>query len=260
MKRIDPHAAFGFWPIQNIPYKKLEQLDQALAEAKVDEGWVSAVESILFPEPDAFDLPLQKQLLEFPRLRFAKTVNPLLANWEKSLLQSMEAGEVAAIKLFPTYHDYTFELPDLAKVAARAREFQKPLLIQIRVNDERNQPRVLQVPAVEGSTLAEFSKQHSDLTMVALAAYTRELEELALGSDQLLADISFVDGADPIGKALDRLPANRLVFGSGAPFLYPKAAELKMKLTRASEQDLQRIRFENLASFRGETDAASAAD
>lgn len=236
MKKIDVNAAWGFWPIQHFSIKTLTELDEAYKDAGVEEVWLSAVESILYPEPDTYDDALFEQIRSLRRFRPVKTVNPLLANWKKSLEAFRARHPVVAIKLFPNYHGYSLDLPQVTEVAQYAAQHNLPLLIQVRVNDERNQPICMQVDGVSVQAIVELSLRVSDCRIIALNTYRGELPTLAAGSSNLTAEPGFWDGIGVMDFAVQTLGSERLMWGTGAPFLHIQAAVLKLEYWKPSQK------------------------
>lgn len=239
----DTNCGWGFWPLQRFPWNNVREFEKSLAETGIDEAWVSAIESICFPETETFDLRLARQLPEFPRLRFVKTVNPLLALWKKEFV-SFQGEEMCpvAIKVFPNYHDYAVER--LGGVAEFAAEHHLPVLVPVRVNDERNQPVFMQVPPVKVDEVLALASRHRETVFLIQNAQNSELRVLKDSAPNVLCDAAFVDGYDCIKEVGEMIGGHRLVFGSHAPFLYPLAAEWKVSRTTLPGAD--RIRSENL--------------
>jgi predicted TIM-barrel fold metal-dependent hydrolase len=248
MRIIDVNAGAGFWPIQAFTDRSLVEQESTFASLSIDEVWLSAIESILFPEPDTHDRALFEQLDQFPRFRPVKTINPLLANWQNGLLSAKKQFPLAALKLFPNYHGYSPQSPLMAQVGALARELSLPILIQMRVNDERNQPSFLQVRGVDAAEIAQFSRKFPDQPIIALNAYGGEVAKLADGSPNLLIDFSFLDGCDTFAIFEGILPMNRFIFGSHAPFLLARAARMKLDHFELSDSDRSLVASENLLS------------
>lgn len=233
MKVIDVNAAFGFWPIQRVSSRTLEALDAAFAKAGVEEVWLSAVESILYPEPDEWDARLFARLPAFPRFRPVKTVNPLLGNWRKP-------WDAVAVKLFPNYHGYSLTDERVAELCENTRV---PILIQMRVNDERNQPHFMQVAGVSAEEIVALSLRHPAARIVTLCPYNGELPILAKGGKNLMADISFLDGASILEQVAAQLP---LVFGSHEAFAHVASARLKLQHSKLPAETLQAIATANI--------------
>lgn len=246
MKIIDVNAAFGFWPIQRFSTHTLTELDSVFDQSDVAEVWLSAIEGILFPEPDSWDVLLFGQLKDFPRFRPVKTVNPLLANWKKSWNAAVEQFPLAAVKLFPNYHGYSLMDGLMDAICGKAAAEKTIVLIQMRVNDERNQPHFLQVAGTPAADVAKLSLRYPEIRFIALCPYGGELPTLAKGSANLMADISFLDGADPLRLAGMGFPVDRLVFGSHEAFLHALAAKRKLDFSSLPPEVVQGVAAENL--------------
>lgn len=246
MKTIDVNAVHGHWPIQRTSFKLLRELEEEYARLNIGEVWLSAAESILAPEPDEADLRLFEQLGDYPRFRPVKTVNPLLGNWKVKLYQAHEQWPLAAIKIYPLFHGYTMKDACCDELMKEAADLGLPVLVQIRVNDERNQPFFMEVPPVNVVELAECSLKHPATTMIALSAYLYELPPLQRGSERLLADFSFLDSVKLIEKVETVFPLSRLVFGTAVVWMVPEAARLKLQFSKASPEKLEAITSGNL--------------
>lgn len=215
----------------------------------MSDAWLSAIESILFPEPDSHDWALFDRIKEFPRFSPVKTINPLLANWKKSLAGAVERFDIAAVKLFPNYHGYSLQIDAVGQLCQAARERNLPLLIQMRVNDERNQPRFLQVGGVPAKEIAALARAHPDNLFISLCAYNIEVADLAEGGDNLLIDLSFLDESESIDRRFAGVaPMDRFVFGSHAPFLHARAAHLKLAHFQLPENPRKQIASQNLTN------------
>ncbi len=246
MNIIDSNSAFGFWPIQRFSHPTLESLDRSYEAQGIGEVWLSAVESILYPEPDTFDQLLFEKLRHFPRFRAVKTVNPLLHGWQGRLTMHREKAAIRAIKVYPNYHGYALHAPSADALCRYAQEHRLPLLLQIRVNDERNQPVAMQVPAVSVTEIADLSLRFPHTRLIALCAYRNELPKLAQGSPNLCVDLSFLDGAGMVKAAVEVMGAPRVVFGTHEAFLHANSARQKLQFCDLPEPVAAAIASENL--------------
>jgi len=231
----DFNALAGRWPIQLPRYNDLAALDAAYAACGVDEVWISAVEAVLGPDPVLAERALFGEVENFPRFRPVQTLNPKMPGRLRQALAEAgkpgSGGRPVAYKVFPNYHGYAVESPEMEAAAEVAAAAKCPLLVQIRLNDERNQPKVLQVGPTKAADLARFARRHAGVTIVALSASTAELSALREGGPNLFADIALVDCDDPLAEAGRRFQAERLCFGSMAGLAYPEAAVLKLRWT-----------------------------
>lgn len=247
---IDLNAIWGEWPIQRIPRTSLAQLDAVYELLGVTSVWLSAMESILAPEPDRADEALFQQLADHSRFQPVKTINPLLANWQLSLARTLACHPLAAVKLFPSYHGYTLDHPEVRELCQLCAERKLPMLVQTRVNDERTQPIALEIPPVPVAGIAALSQQHPHTIMVALSTTLHELEPLSKGGEKLLVDISFLDAIAVLERALAYLPLQRIVFGTASTWLVPHASALKMTFSKLPQDAIEAIGSHNIQRLR----------
>jgi predicted TIM-barrel fold metal-dependent hydrolase len=58
-----------------------------------------------------------------------------------------------------------------------------------------------------------------------------------------------VELANEVGRLIENLGADRVVFGTGIPFHYPGPALTKMEILEASEGVRDKVRWQNAASL-----------
>lgn len=233
----DINALDGQWPIHMKRYSDLAELDQAYRACGIEEVWISAVEAVLAPDPVLAEQPLLKQLESFSRFYPVKTLNPKLPGRIHQALKEAKVSDrvPVAYKVFPNYHGYSADGPEIEAAAEVAIVARRPLLIQIRLNDERNQPEALQVGPTNTAAIARLARRHPELSIIALSAFANELPTLLDGGPNLFADIALVDSDDPLTTACQSFEAKRLCFGSMAGLAYPEAAVLKLQWTDTPE-------------------------
>jgi predicted TIM-barrel fold metal-dependent hydrolase len=71
----------------------------------------------------------EKMLLPFG------AVNPALPDWEEDLRRCQEKYGMPGIRLYPSYHNYTLQKPEVAHLLEQARK--RGLLVQLAVRMER---------------------------------------------------------------------------------------------------------------------------
>jgi len=234
---LDVNASWGQWPLRDFPYPDLDAFESTLKQAGIRAAWLSSIKAVYAPMTEAADASLQEELSDRKFFSFIKTVNPLLANWRAECEASLkQPGAPVALRLVPNFHNYELELA-ADEVAAFALDNKLLILIQVRMNDERNQPVFMQIKATPVASITAFSKKFPTLKVIALCASSGELTALSEGSDQLAVETSFLDGHDPLEVAIGKMGAQRVLFGSHAPFIYPESASLKFTHSGASEKD-----------------------
>ena len=64
-------------------------------------------------------------------------------------------------------------------------------------------------------------------------------------SRRVWLDLSTLEGMAGIGRMLKQVSADRLVFGTAAPFYIPESAILKLKESKLTKEQLDAITFKN---------------
>lgn len=227
-KFTDTNVSFGTWPWMDFSLTTPASLVAQLESEGIQQAWISASESILFPDPDIPDERLFSAFAAHPSVIPVKTLNPILGNWRESLELAMSAWGARLVKVYPNYHQYSLIDGPMTELAATLAARRIPLLIQMRVEDERNQYPLMKVPGVPAHEVATLAAIHPTLTIVVLSAYLSEIAAMTAGHRNVYADISFADSRDTMRHLLESTPADQLLFGSHAPFFYTRSAMMKL--------------------------------
>lgn len=241
---IDVNASLGYWPFQKFGVRTASQLDRHFAELGVGQAWVSSVEAILSPDIDACNEELVGRLRPYPRLKMVPTINPVLANWAKSLDKWAQRG-VHAIKVYPNYHQYDLTSATMCEVARQAASRRMVLLVQMRVEDERGMYAPMRISGVSVDDVVNLAKSVPEAAIIALCAYYREAVQLVAMAPKVMVDLSFIEACDTVKTLLRDVPAGRVVFGSHTPFLCTRAELMKLEAANVSRQELRLIREAN---------------
>ena len=238
---IDVNIALGNWPFQRFDVRTPAKLAAHLENHGISGGWVSALDSVLYPDPDVTDLALRKQMNKTTTLVFAKTLNPVLANWEKSLCSWIDEYDLRLVKIFPSYHGYGLPERGPSRLGEKLASAGIPLMIQMRLEDERGQYPMMPVPPVPPGDIVAFCRRFPGLQVIVLGAYSRELGPLSEGTENLHVDISFVESLETIKDALDKIPSDRVLFGSFTPLFYTSAALMKLEHADIDPEQLKSV-------------------
>jgi hypothetical protein len=113
--------------------------------------------------------------------------------------------------------------------------------VVIRVEDDRNQPRLLRAGSVAIDELVCLARKVAPLPVLALNATRNEAMGMLDRADNLFADIAFVESWSSVPNVLEKIEADRLVFGSNTPFFYPQAAGAKLANPELTEDQRRMI-------------------
>lgn len=240
-KLTDTNVSFGTWPWMDFSQTTPASLLAQLESEGIQQAWVSATESILFPDPDIPDERLFSVFAAYPAVIPVKTLNPILGNWRESLDRAVGEFGARLVKIYPNYHQFSLIDQPMAELSVTLAERQIPLLIQMRVEDERNQYPLMKVPGVPSHEVATLAAIHPNLTIIALSAYLSEIATMTTGHNNVHADIAFADSRDTLRHLLNSTPSDNLLFGSHSPFFYTRSAVMKLAITELEAEVRKKI-------------------
>jgi hypothetical protein len=182
------------------------------------------------------------------------SVNPTLPAWEEDLRRCHEEFKMPGIRLHPNYQGYKLDDPAFARLLDAARE--RGLIVQLVVTmeDERTQHPLMRVPHVDLTPLVALLKSRPTLRVVVLnwsRGVNAALMAKLSAASQACFDIATLEGVGGVAKLLKQVPADRVVFGSHAPFFYFESALLKLKESALSDSQAKAIREGNARELLG---------
>lgn len=256
---LDINAYLGQWAFRRLYYNTAETLLKLMDRAGIDLAAVSSINAVTYRNAQAGNEELYEWVKRYrDRLMPIATINPHYANWEEDLCVCIEDFEMMGLKLHPSYHDYKLDEEDAAELLKVAAERKLPVFIVVRVEDERQHHWLMRVPGVSmeeiAKTIEAFPKVNFILNYIHLSEATHLMNALPKHKNfyiDVTAHYMMGSVSRGVGKIVDRIGAGRVVFGSGMPLRYPEVALNKIKTTELSDEDRERILYENAAKLLG---------
>jgi predicted TIM-barrel fold metal-dependent hydrolase len=251
---IDVNVSLFRYPTRRLPLDETSALVAFLQSKGVTSAWTGSFEGLLHHDVAGVNQRLADECREKGQgvlLPFG-TVDPTLPDWEDDVRRCREIHGMRGIRLFPNYHGYGLDDPKFAKLLELAAE--RKLLVQIaaRMEDPRTQHRLLSVPDVDVTPLNTAIGKFPEVPVVVLNALmsTGAAQQAALAqAGNIYFDIATLEGVGGIDRLLKSVPADRILFGSHAPFFVWESAELKLKESDLPEPIRQQIRTANAAAL-----------
>lgn len=242
MKRFDCNCFTGNWPFYKVRYNTVEKIQSLHNRIGITGGFISAIESIFYQDPYEAEADLAKELAGTPYYQ-AMILNPTLPAWKADLKRGVEELHIQAVRLMPTYHKYSLTDPMLAEVADAVKSYNLPLLLTLRLRDERCM-WMFQANMVNKDEVAAFLKQYPDMVTLLTDVSAYELEQLApifAERENLFADCSGLkDGLFASDRAWEAI-GDKLVYGSAAPLLEMQASFYNITMSLIPEDAQPRI-------------------
>jgi predicted TIM-barrel fold metal-dependent hydrolase len=251
---IDTNVYLGRWPFRRLPDDEPQSLVARLRKAGVSQAWTGSFHGLLHRNVAEVNERLAEDCRTFGDgllLPFG-SINPTLPAWEEDLRRCHEVHHMRGIRLHPNYHGYLLDDPRFARLLAVAAERKLIVQLTLSMEDERMQHPRLQVPHVNAAPLAALVKTLSGLRLVVLNAFramrVEQLERLALG-EGVYFEIAMLEGVGGVQKLVQQVTAERVLFGSYAPYFIFESATLKMQESDIGGMQSQAILHDNAAKL-----------
>jgi uncharacterized protein len=261
---VDTNVHLFRWPFRGLKYDRTDALVRKLRRHRIAQAWAGSFESVLSKQLDAANRRLADECRERGDgllIPFG-SVNPVWPDWEEDLRRCHEQYQMRGIRLYPAYHGYVLDHPELLRLLASAAR--RGLLVQIviRMEDERvHHPSVI-APVVSASRLPEILVKVPEARVQLLNADTvfrsGRLRAL-IEQTRTTFDIAALEGDGGIGRLIDgthptyrgQVPLDRLLVGTHAPFFPCESALLKLFESPLDRQQLDKIMFANARTLLG---------
>jgi predicted TIM-barrel fold metal-dependent hydrolase len=250
MPLIDTNVHLSRWPFRRVANDIAPALVAKLKRLGITEAWAGSYDALLHRDLSAVNERLVTDCRRHGAgfLRPFGCVNPSLPDWEEDLRRCAEVYKMKGVRLYPNYHQYDLAAVRFKKLFAMATE--RGLLVQIAVmmEDERTQHPLVSVPHVNTAPLIDLLKQTPKARVMLLNCFRAVRGGLLLklhATRRVWFDLATLEGMAGIGRLLKLLPADRLVFGTGAPFYIPESAALKLKESKMTQAQFDAITFKN---------------
>lgn len=247
---IDVNVHVSRWPFRRLPLDETPLLVRKLRAMGVTQAWACSFDAILHRDVAAVNARLTETckrdgdglLVPFG------AVNLTLPDWEDDLRRCRDEHRMPGVRLYPNYHGYTLESPAFARLIELATA--NGLLVQIAVSmeDERTQHPLVRVAPVELKPLPdvmEKSPKARVMLLNALRAPRSSALSLLAKVDRVSFDIATLEGAGGVADVLAQIPAERVLYGSHAPFFYPEAGALKLKESPLTADVVEKLQLTN---------------
>ena len=240
---IDVNVNYGNWAFRRLNFDSLRKLEEKLGKNGIDIAFVSHLGGVLnYQEVDEYNEELYKLINKRGNFRFVPIVNLNLADAEEKI------EKFKFIKIVPNYHFYSINDKKFHNLFRKISDLKTILFLQLRFEDERNQNPLFKINGVKVEEIKRFASNFPEIKMVTLCAYFNEVVELCK-LDNIYSDISFVENYKTLKSLLERVSADKILFGSHTPFLYTEAQIAKIEYSEVGKEEIEKIKYKNILSL-----------
>jgi predicted TIM-barrel fold metal-dependent hydrolase len=251
---FDVNLSFGECAFDHFVTGQIEAYLETLFGKGINGGLVADLESIT--KRNTFlcnELHFYRMAMAPDSFVPVYTLNPLLPGWGNHA----ERLGASVVRMLPGHHGYELSEPVADACADWCEERRIPLLVPLRFEDERSWAPSYRPGKIKAESVQAFAIRHPQVRMIVLAPYLHEIPILFDATANIGVDISFCDRLFTVKKVLESAPADRVFFGSNAPFFEPEGNILKLTLSTLPEPVIRKISTGNAERFIRGTDSAS---
>lgn len=259
---IDTNVSLGQWPFRHLRYSGAAALGNKLKKHRIKQAWAGSFDALFHKDIDAVNAGLIKDCNSYGGGFFLPfgTVNLAWPDWEEDLRRCHEVYKMKGIRIYPSYQTFDLTHEDFPKFLHEISR--RGLILQIvgDMDDSRNHHPVVLTRNFSYTPLIDLLGKEPAAKVQLLywnhRINARQMDDF-VGNTKVLFDISRVEtngGVEamlegnqnqkdrvftfggmektvseiPWGRNSNPVPAERVVFGSHAPYFPVEANLLKL--------------------------------
>lgn len=259
---VDTNVSLGQWPFRHLKYEGTKTLGDKLKKHRIRQAWAGHFDALFHKNIDAVNATLTKECSSYPGNFFLPfgTVNLAWPDWQEDLRRCHEVYKMKGVRIYPSYQTFDLTHPDFPLLLSEIAKRKMILQIVGDMEDSRNHHPTLLTRNFSYTPLIHLLKNVKDARVHLLywnhRISARQMDDLVDNTNVLL-DISRVEtngGVEamlegnanqrdrvftfggmertvseiPWGRNSKPVPAERVTFGSHAPFFPVEANLLKL--------------------------------
>jgi hypothetical protein len=239
---VDTNVNLFQWPFRKLKYGDTTALVTKLKKHHVIEAWAGSFEALLHKDMAGVNERLAAEVSTKGQglLRAFGSVNLAWIDWEDDLRRCHEKLKMPGVRIYPGYQPFDLSHESLGRLVAATRERRMVLQVVFQMEDPRVHHPIITVRESPAGPLVGALKAEP-AAKVQLLHFTGNIQGADLHSlmtqTKAAVDISRWEGNGAVGRMLGvapnstqpaRVPLDRVMFGSHAPYFPLETAILKL--------------------------------
>ena len=245
---IDTNVYLGHWPFRRHGFEETAKLVEKLRAVKVTQAWVASFEGVLHKDVAGANARLAEACRGHEMLKPVGVVNPRIPDWPDDIRRCREVHKMHAIRVYPNYHGYAVDDPDFAQLLREAAKWKLLVQLVIKMEDERTHHPLVRVKDADLSMLPKVVTGIDGLKLqllnCPLPASGEALVPIARSGD-VFFEFAMQESVGAVAKLVNRVGADRVLYGSHFPLFHAESAMLKVKESALAEDVERAIRTSN---------------
>jgi predicted TIM-barrel fold metal-dependent hydrolase len=251
---IDTNVNLFDWPFRALKYRDTKAFIAKLKKHRVIEAWAGSFEALLSKDMNGVNTRLAAEcrtkapgfLIPFG------SVNLAWPDWEADVQRCHEIHKMPGLRIYPGYQPFDLDHPAMESLVKMTAERGLVLQVVFGMEDPRVHHPIINVGPVTFRPLLKALERTPDARVELLhfpgSPQSEDLSLFMIKPNTVL-DISRFEGNGAVGRMIGaitglpsaRVPVERIVFGSHAPFFPVETALLKLIESPLDPQQLQAI-------------------
>jgi len=252
---IDTHIQLFDYPFRNLKYSRTSDLVNKLNRHKITKAWACSFEALFHKNMDLVNQRIFEECNSKGNnlLEPVGSINTTWPDWEEDLRRCKDNYGMKIIRIFPIYQMIQLSDPAFLKLVELASGY--GMLIQIvgDVEDPRHHHPLVTVRNIDFEPLIDVCEKFPDARIQLLhwnRSVNRNLLERLNLETNVTFDISRIEGAGEVGGYIhgdsfygpkSGIAADRILFGSHAPYFPVESALLKLMESPLDDNELVAI-------------------
>ena len=251
---IDTNVNLFEWPFRALKYRDTKALVAKLKKHRVIEAWAGSFEALLSKDMSGVNTRLAAECREHgPSFLIPfGTVNLAWPDWEEDVRRCYEVHKMPGLRIYPGYQPFDLDHPETERLVKMTSERGLILQVVFGMEDPRVHHPIINVGPVTFSPLLKAVKSapNAKVQLLHFSGSTKgdDLSQFMAQANTFM-DISRLEGNGAVGRMIGsitglpsaRVPVERIVFGSHAPYFPIETAILKLIESPLDAQQLQAV-------------------
>ena len=251
---IDTNVNLFDWPFRALKYRDTKALVAKLKKHRVIEAWAGSFEALLSKDMSGVNTRLADECrTQSPGFLIPfGSVNLAWPDWQEDVRRCHEVHKMPGIRIYPGYQPFDLDHPAMESLVRMIAERGLILQVVFGMEDPRVQHPIINVGPVTFAPLLKVVQSTPNAKVELLHfSGSSQGEDLSIFMTKTNTgmDISRLEGNGAVGRMIGsaqglpsaRVPVERLVFGSHAPYFPVETAILKLIESPLDVQQLQAI-------------------
>jgi predicted TIM-barrel fold metal-dependent hydrolase len=255
---IDTNVNLFDWPFRALKYRDTKALVAKLKKHRVIEAWAGSFEALLSKDMSGVNARLAAECRK-PGPGFLipfGSVNLAWPDWQEDVRRCHEVHKMPGIRIYPGYQPFDLDHPAMESLVKMSAERGLVLQVVFGMEDPRVHHPIINVGPVTFPPLLKAIRGTPDAKVELLhfsgSSQGRELSQF-MSDPNTFMDISRLEGNGAVGRMIGsitglpsaRVPVERIVFGSHAPYFPLETALLKLIESPLDARQLQAVMQDN---------------